>query len=337
MEVRHRKTGEKFEVASDHSLIALKTQSMFRKPTDYSVLEEFLQHFKSILPPGLAANEKEKMVKKLRHECKNNKEMSAMIHHPQTLSKLMDDVIQQIKPLEQGHTDSTSMTTFLKLLGKNLVAAKLDSIFPGLSLLLTFPNSAAANSIYTYFAGQPKGGENLCAAEQAFQDCIQGYVTELGREWQNNMPQGARIFEALNGSEASTCGTQEDLKAMMLRAYRPSTQPVVNCTLNEMAANGDVTVKATNFDTISCNIARDSLVGITEKCPMPLPPAPPAPEPSQICIDKKLAIYIGGGVGGVCVLAFLAFTINKCVQRHRQQDGLVQPNTPTYGAINASA
>ncbi len=328
--LRNRKTGETFDVISNRSLTTLNSQSVFKQPTDYSQVDEFVRHMASILPNTLVKSDKEKILIKLRQEYRQkNKEISEFV-------KLTTELNEQMKRKPKQESSSTSIMAFLGTSLTLLVKAKLDSVFPGFSVLVSLVTPAAADAVYTYFQGPPKGGEDLC--EDEIKNCIQGHLTELGKEWNSTLPQVARIFEPKDINATDTCGTHQDLQAMMRLAYRGPNEFATNCTISEIADNGgNITVKATNVDPITRDIMKDSLVGLAGRCrstPVPTPPTPTPSTPTPT-MDRGLKIGLGVGIGGVS-LALLSFALYKCVQHNRQQSGLLAGNQRGYHTISTA-
>jgi hypothetical protein len=323
--LRNRKTGETFDVISNRSLTTLNSQSVFKQPTDYSQVDEFVRYMASILPNTLVKSDKEKILTKLRQEYKQK------INEISKIVKLITELNEQMKRKAKQESSSTSIMAFLTLLGTSLVKAKLDSVFPGLAFFASLVVPAATDAVYTYVQGPPTGGEDLC--EDEIKNCIQGHLTELGKEWNSTLPQVARIFEPKDINATDTCGTHQDLQAMMRRAYRGPNEFATNCTISEIADNGgDITVKATNVDPITCDIMKDSLVGLAGRCRATPVPTPPTPTPTM---DRGLKIGLGVGIGGVS-LGLLSFALYKCVQHNRQQSGLLAGNQRGYHSISTA-
>lgn len=315
--LRNRKTGESFDIDSSGSLTPLHTQSVFRKKTDYSQFEQFIQQFSAMLPVTMSKNDREKMLIRVRQE---NKDISTIINNPQAFVKLMTELGKQIKSKEALDFNSRSITGFLKILGTSLLSAKLNTVFPGLAFLVLNAAPVAAESAYTYFQGQPTGGEDLCA--KALHDCIQGYLTEVGQEWKKDLPQIVRIFDQEENG-AAPCITQQDMKDMLTPVYHGPNEYASNCSINEILDHrGNLTVMATNVDPNTCDMMKQSVAGYASQCVAPTP----SYEPSDV-IKGVLA------VGGLSGLVLLAFALYKYKEHQRSKSKLLSNEYPLYEAV----
>lgn len=308
MLVRNRKTGEEFDGTGARVGLFVNT-----KPVDYSPIEKFIQELSTKFPANLPTNEKDKIL----HSLRKNNEIKAFLHNPKEFTKLIDEINKQMKQAATSKADSTSFATFLTSLGSSLASFQLNNVFPGLGILASLVAPAAANSAYSYFQGQPAGGEDLCANTLA--DCIQGYLTELGEGWNPDMPQIARVFEKSPGHN-STCISQTDLENMLDRAYRGPTMPVANCTVSGVVEKmGNFTLKATQVDPIACNLLADSAIGFADKC---------GPKPPFIPNPIGLSMAIGVGVPALFIVSFLLF---QCALRKSWEYAALIDNQETPG------
>lgn len=323
--LRNRRTNETFEVTPG-GLSRVKKNSMFAKQTtDFSAIEQFIQEFRCQLPASLSSDDKDKITKKLRQELsQKNKDIDSLMNDEKSVEKLFLELKSQIKNLDGKKEDTHSTFEFLKSLISSIGAAKLNSAFPGLMLLSTFIPAAAAQFNYSYFPGQPQGGEDLCANtfNTTLYNCIQGYLTELGQAWNPDMPQIARTFEPSVDGAKSNCINQADLENMLTRAYRGPNELGANCLVKEAIDNsGNISVFATKVDPITCDIMQDSAVGFAAECN--------APPPSS---NNLLAGLIGGIVLTPIALITLAFALSKLKERNRPQE-LLDEEKGNYNSV----
>jgi hypothetical protein len=165
--MRNRKTRTEYSISADGSLTPL---NMFAKRMDYSPIEEFIQQMAKRMPATMPAPLKEQLLNKLRQQfVGKEKEIKEIIDNPQAISKTINECSK--------HAGAPG---FLQILAASLLNAQVNSLLPGLGIIMSQITAGAAQAAYTYPQGQPVGGEYLC--DQALHDCIKGYLTEIGKD-----------------------------------------------------------------------------------------------------------------------------------------------------------
>lgn len=280
-------------------------------------VNESIKQFVYEMPGNFSTDQRQMILRTLLKSFRENDKLVSLLNNPTALQQLAEEVIDQVK--QEMASSPSSKKGLFEILGGTMVGAKLNGIFPGLGIFAGLITGSAAQT-YSYFVGQPQGGEDLCV--NAMGDCIQGYLAYLNKTWTSELPQAARVFQSSN-PDAKACISHDGLATMLYRAYMGPSNQTAECILEKpLQNNQSVEVIATKVDQVTCNIMEDSLTGLASRC-------------GESTSTRSAKLIVGDVMIGVCsaaLLGIIAFGIYKCCEM-RKENLNSKEDSKTYGSI----